>query len=378
MVSVTFSDRHHADDFTGVPATAPSLDFATRILNTMDSEHVLETFLAESKNRATSVSPRFAQLWSEIERLSNGGKRFRPALVALAAQGYRAGAHSNRSVESVGAAFELLHSALIIHDDVIDRDARRRHAPTLHDAAQHRALQLGVTPERAEHYGHSVAIIAGDLALSGAHRLVALAQLPPEITHRIQQLLDQAVFGTAAGELMDIDHALPSSEPTVEEVLQATALKTSVYSFEAPLQAGAVVAGAPEEHVAALGRIGLNLGLAFQLADDLLGVFGNGQSTGKSTDADLKEGKHTLLVAEALLRPGADRVRAVLRQDQITDADAQTLRAVLEDNGSRAAVESRARQAAQEAVQIAQQEDLPAELTANLQAVAQDAVERIR
>lgn len=360
----------------------PSLqDSALTRLQDNGADQVLAQFLERSTRRAAEISPGFAQLWTEIERLSTGGKRFRPALVALAANAYgdpEQSSVTDRMIATVGAAFELLHSALIIHDDVIDRDTSRRHGPTLHTAAQQRAEAQGIDHKRAAHYGHSVGIIAGDLALSGAHHLVHTAGLPPEHTWRVLELVDHAVFASAAGELMDIDHALPAANPTPAAVVEATRLKTSVYSFEAPLQAGAVLAGAPQEHIQVLGEIGVKLGLAFQLADDLLGVFGRDRDTGKSTDGDLREGKHTLLIAEAGARDGGAEVLTLLAQPELTARDADRVRQVLTDCGARQAVEEQAAEAAREAVALAESAGLPPALVRQLRDVARDAVERIR
>lgn len=338
---------------------------------------VLEAFLEDSRQRAAKICPSFEGLWAEITRLSSGGKRLRPTLVAMAARPYGADVPPV-AVETVGAAFELLHSALIIHDDVIDRDTRRRHEPTLHGAAQQRVTARGVGADRAEHYGYSVGIIAGDLALMGAQRLVRSAGLQSMVSERVMELLDQAVFASAAGELMDIDHALPDFLPSSDAVVQATRLKTSVYSFEAPLQAGALVAGAPEDHIQALGDIGMHLGLAFQLADDLLGVFGNDEYTGKSIDNDLREGKHTLLIAEAMARDDNHRVRSLMAQPCLSQEDTQILRSFLTESGARQAVETRAREAAAHARKIAEDAQLPAPLIQDVHAVARDAVERMR
>lgn len=406
------------------PQSAES--FAQRILAESGSHTALNDFLVQSRARAATISSEFEDLWAEIQRLSTGGKRIRPALVAMAyrafvsagtggsdprdrapghheAEGHHAAVENHEAVEAVGAAFELLHTALIIHDDVIDRDDRRRHQPTLHAAAQMRAAGNGVGGGRAEHYGHSVGIIAGDLALAGAHRLVATSGLNSAVVLRILDLLDQAVFASAAGELMDIDHALHGADPAPGAILAATSLKTAVYTFEAPLQAGATMAQAGDEQVAALGVIGRDLGLAFQLADDLLGVYGTGMHTGKSTDADLREGKRTLLIARAAATQYGPEVLHLLERIRLGDSapsspgalpvgsdparagasaaandDAARLRELLTLSGARAAVESEARAAARRAMDAAAAADLPGGLVEDLRAVANEAVERIR
>ena len=110
-------------------------------------------------------------------------------------------------------------------------------------------------------------------------------------------------MASAAGELLDIEFAVPHAGTTVDEVLGMERLKTAAYSFEAPLQAGAVLAGASTETVAGLGEVGHSMGIAYQIADDLLGVFGHPSSTGKSTLGDLREGKMTVLTAHASTQP---------------------------------------------------------------------------
>ncbi|KAA9395046.1 polyprenyl synthetase family protein [Kocuria coralli] len=357
-----------------------------------DADRALDGFLRDAQKRAITLSPRFAHLWEEIARLTAGGKRLRPALVQMTARAYsgQRGADDDdraspafppspwQAVGAVGAAFELLHTALIIHDDVIDRDDVRRHEPTLHAAAQSEALGAGSPPERAEHHGRSVAIIAGDLALAGAHRLVATAGLPADVLDPVLALLDEAVFASAAGELLDIENALGVDVPPVGSVLSATQLKTSVYSFEAPLKAGAILMGAPSDQVRQLGAIGRGLGLAFQLADDLLGVFGSGESTGKSTDGDLREGKHTLLIAEAVRSGAGPELLDLLRGGDPSPEQLQRARKLLECSGARAAVEALARESADQAVAVARAADLPGELVAELESTAKTAVERIR
>ncbi len=338
---------------------------------------VLEAFLADAAQRAAAVDPGFEQLWHELSRLSAGGKRIRPRLVRTAAAAYPGGEPAP-VVEAVGAAFELLHTALIVHDDVIDQDDRRRHQPTLNAAAAARAAAAGSAPEHARQYGASVGVIAGDLALAGAYRLVARSGIGPARLPQVLDLLDEALFASAAGELLDVDHALPGARPASEQVLAATCLKTAVYSFEAPLQAGAVLGGAPAEDVAALGRLGRAVGTAYQLVDDLLGVFGDPGATGKSVLSDLREGKRTMLVAAARRTPAAAELDAVLDGRRIGEAEARHARDLLERCGARREVEELVEQCAAEALALLGEAGLPAALDAELRRVVAGATERAR
>jgi geranylgeranyl diphosphate synthase type II len=173
----------------------------------------------------------------------------------LGGQDVKAAAH-------VGAAFEMLHTALIVHDDVIDRDFTRRGGPNVSGAYRDIATTQGLPQPLAEHRGMSAAVIAGDLALVNAYRLIDASGVRDLTRSHLMEILDDAVFASAAGELIDVEFSLTADVPSVEEILRMERLKTAVYSFEAPLQAGAVLAGARPEVVAALG-----FGKATQSAD---------------------------------------------------------------------------------------------------------------
>ena len=341
------------------------------------TEPVLDGFLAEAVGRAEAVAPGFARLWDEVARLSSGGKRVRPQLVRLAAGAYPA-RESAPVVEAVGAAFELLHTALIVHDDVIDQDDQRRHQPTINAAAASRAFAAGSGPDRARQYGASVGVIAGDLALAGAYRLVARSGVSPERLPRLLELLDEALFSSAAGELLDVDHALPGARPAREQVLAATCLKTAVYSFETPLQAGGVLGGAPDGDVAVLGRLGRTVGTAYQLVDDLLGVFGDPASTGKSVLSDLREGKHTMLVAAARRTPAAEELDALLGDPGLDGERALRARDLLEQCGARREVEDMVAECAAQARGLLDAAGLPEALEHGLRRIVSGATERIR
>lgn len=294
---------------------------------------VLDRFFELAQRRADALGPRYANLWQTLASNTRGGKRFRPRMVlsayeSLGGTDFEAAAH-------LGAAFELLHTALIVHDDVIDRDFVRRGGPNLSGSYRDEAQTAGLSIPIAEHRGTSVAVVAGDLALSGAHRLVEGVGAADDIRARLLAILDEAIFASAAGELADVDFSLMPGTPTVDEVVEMARLKTAVYSFETPLQAGAVLAGASDEVVEALGSFGSNIGIAYQIVDDLLGVFGAEQSTGKSTLGDLREGKRTVLIAYAAGTPEWQRIAPLLGDSDLSREDAECIRELLVACGSR-------------------------------------------
>ncbi len=262
-----------------------------------DVESVLEQFFASSLERAVEHGAGFVRLWTAIESATAGGKRFRPRLVCAAHDAL--GGVRPRDAAIVGASFELLHTALIVHDDVIDRDHIRRGIPNISGAYRDAALAAGASAIAAEHAGLSAAVIAGDLALAGAHRIIDRTSLGEQERHRIHRLIDEAVFTAAAGELADVEFAIGGVAPDLSEILAMERLKTAVYSFETPLAAGAELADASDDEIAALRRFGREVGIAYQVVDDILGVFGVEEQTGKTVLGDLREGKRTVLIAAA-------------------------------------------------------------------------------
>ncbi|MGP4031121.1 polyprenyl synthetase family protein [Pseudarthrobacter sp. 1C304] len=296
-------------------------------------EDSLERFFADAKLRAVSVNAAYLGLWEALERAAAGGKRSRPRLVMLA---YRQlGGEDFSSAAELAASYELLHSALIIHDDVIDRDVVRRGIPNVSGHYRSRALRAGECPAAADHAGVAAGILAGDLALSSAYRLLRSIEATASVRGRLHDLLDHAIFSSVGGEVLDIEFSRTPDMPSLEDITKTAHQKTSVYSFEAPLQAGAVLAGAPEPVVAALGAFGRYAGIAYQIADDLLGVFGSESRTGKASWGDLREGKRTALLSYAATRPEWSRIAALIGSPDMTAADAEQVRSVLVSCGAK-------------------------------------------
>lgn len=282
------------------------------------------------------VGPEHSQLWASLQDASAGGKRLRPMLfhsVYVALGGRQADVAAQ-----VGAALELLHTALVVHDDVIDGDTVRRGRPNVVGTFAADARERGHDAERSTHYGQSAAILAGDLALAGAVRVIALCGAPPATVGRMLDLVDRALHLSAAGELTDVRLSL-DGEADIPAVISMEHQKTAVYSFELPLQLAAVLAGARAEHEAALTRFARLLGIGYQIRDDLDGMFGDEAATGKSSVSDLREGKCTPLMAFARTTPAWTHIHPYLVSGVIDDADAARVRTLLEECGARAYVE---------------------------------------
>ncbi len=300
-------------------------------------EVVLDDFFAASAYRAHRLVPRFGQLWHALQSTTRGGKRFRPRLVWSASEGL--GGADLETAALVGAAFELLHTALIVHDDVVDRDFVRRGRPNVSGQYLAKALAQGFSRSEAEHRAMSVGVVAGDLALFNAYRLIDRTPVPGHTRLRLMAILDDAVFCSAAGEFLDIEYSSRNGGVPVEDVVDMERLKTAVYSFEGPLKAGAVLAGAGEETIAGLGEIGCSMGVAYQIVDDLLGVFGDEPGTGKSNLGDVREGKRTVLISHASGQPQWAAIEEHLGNPELSREQADEVRGLLTSSGSRAYAE---------------------------------------
>ena len=303
----------------------------------MQVDAVLARFFSLAKNRAAAFGSQYVELWQTLENNTIGGKRFRPRMVMSAYQAL--GGTDLEAAAYVGAAFELLHTALIVHDDVIDHDFTRRGVPNISGSYRDRATRAGSSVRVAEHSGISAAVIAGDLALFNSYRLIDRSGVDDVTRIRLLEVMDDALFASAAGELIDVDFSISAEIPRVDDILTMERLKTAVYSFECPLQAGAILAGATEDVVTTLAEFGREIGIAYQLVDDLLGVFGVEAETGKTTIGDLREGKRTVLIAYASSTREWSDIEPLIGSPDLTPREAEFVRGILTSCGARAFAE---------------------------------------
>lgn len=305
-------------------------------MSSRTADAALRRLLDEGRVRAGAIDPEHARLWESLATATEGGKRFRPDLL-LSTHDALGGELAFAAVE-VGAALELLHTAFVIHDDVIDGDHTRRGRPNVSGTFREQALDDGAGTADADNYGRTAAILAGDLALTTAVRTVATCGAPTDMVRRLLDLFDEALHTTAAGELADVRLTLDLAPASLAESVTMEANKTGTYSFALPLQAGAVLAGADETTVLRLGEAGRVLGIAFQLVDDLIGVFGDSSLSGKSSTGDLRTRKQTPLLVHARTSPEWEQIRLHLGRD-LGDEELAEVRRLLTTSGSRRFVE---------------------------------------
>lgn len=305
------------------------------------------------------------RLWTAVGEALRGGKRLRPQLLLIAHEGL--GGTRPEAAVRTAAAVELLHTAFVIHDDVIDGDHLRRGRLNVSGAFAGEARRGDLPETSVRRYADAAGVLAGDLALTRATRMIATCRVEREVVDRLLDLLDEAVHTSATGELADVRFGLGLEiDPVVDATLRVAALKTASYSFELPLRAAAVLAEAPPSTAASLGEIGRCLGVGFQLLDDLLGVFGNEARTGKSALSDLREGKATALIAHARSTPSWTALDGLVGDRRLDRGGAARARTVLTECGARGTVQDLADHYLDRAVQTAHRSGLPAALADRL------------
>ena len=292
--------------------------------------------------RAKGLAPLGADLVpvAEVARrfVLDGGKRLRPT---FAYWGWRAvrDEGDDDGLITAAASLELLHACALVHDDVMDASDTRRGQPAAHAAfAQlHRDAGWSGDPDV---FGTAAAILLGDLLLSWADAMFAAAVPGGGPAREVYDDMRQLVM---AGQYLDV-LVQARGAFSADEALRVIEFKTSKYTVEGPLHLGAAIAGAPPEVFAALSAYGLPLGEAFQLRDDVLGVYGDPARTGKPAGDDLREGKQTLLTALALADAGPEQAQLLRRgvgDRELDDARVAELRDVIVATGALDRVEQR-------------------------------------
>ncbi len=345
-----------------------------------DTSRVIAAFLESRRAEVEQIGEEVNALVDAAELLVSGGKRFRPAYCwwGYAAAAGQPDRDEADPVLTASASFDLLHASALAHDDVMDDSDTRRGEPSAHVAfaAHHRAQGWRGDSDA---YGRAGAILLGDLLLMWSVAMIEAAALPRLAAAR--PLLDAVRTEVTCGQFLDIRAQSERAEPerAVDLSRRVTEFKSARYTVTRPLQAGAVLGGASPETVSALGQYGSPLGRAFQLRDDLLGVYGDESLTGKPAGDDLREGKQTLLVGLARSRSG-DAARARLEAlvgDPGLDADGVAeARGIIDASGAVALVEAEIQQGYEAAIGALAGADLHDDGRTALVALADLAVRR--
>ncbi len=292
----------------------------------------LDLFFNEKLKRLKNISPLVAEMANKIRDFTmRGGKRIRPIFVYF---GYlSAGGKNKKAVLDTCIFAELLHSGLLIHDDIIDRDELRRGQLTVHRkyAKDYRSLT-----KEAGHLGICGGILAGDLISSFCYEILTQSNFSPELKEKAISRLNQILEDVISGQVLDIFLKV-SRQLQKKDILKIYEYKTARYTIEGPLQIGAILAGADTKTLRILSQYAIPLGIAFQIKDDILGMFGDQKVTGKSISSDVKEGKQTLLILEAKRRASAKQkeiIKKTFGNSKARETEVQRLREIVKGTGA--------------------------------------------
>lgn len=305
-----------------------------------DVQAALDTFMAAHTQQLASISPELLPATSALATLLAGGKRLRAACCYWGYLG--ANGADDAAIIRASASLELLQASALIHDDVMDRSDTRRGSPSIHRQFEtlHHAQDMRGD---ATNFGTAAAILIGDLALAWTDTMYYESGFEATALERGKRILDDMRTELMAGQFLDVvEQARGGGD--VERAVRVMRFKTTAYTIERPLHLGAALAGASQSVFDAYSAFGVPLGEAFQLRDDLLGVFGDEHETGKPAGDDIREGKRTVLIALAQER-GSTADRTMLDElvgNHALGADGIiAVRDILERTGAREEVESR-------------------------------------
>ncbi|WP_414837316.1 polyprenyl synthetase family protein [Candidatus Nanosalina sp. VS9-1] len=297
-------------------------------MNPQESDNVLK-HIQSDKKKVSNFLDNYLDEWEEMEpdasrwrsdikgrmkEMAKGGKMVRGALV-LKTNNFYDGKNTDEAVKVAGA-IELLHTGLLMHDDIIDKDDYRRGMPTF--AKQYQELGEDEDLDNVEHFGAGMAIAGGDIAYFMGQGLLADLDIKPEKRRKITELVFSEFSAVGLAEQVDIYSGYSKEEIDEEEIMRLYRDKTARYTFSLPFKAGALMAEASEDEIERLYRLGERIGIIFQLRDDELSLFGDEAETGKSLGSDLEENKktlHRLKMLEKLPEDERESMREKLRKD---------------------------------------------------------------
>jgi geranylgeranyl diphosphate synthase type I len=335
-------------------------------------DEVLHPFVAQEAERFAAIDSALGAVAEQLEAAVADGKRLRAAFCYW---GWRAvGQPDSDALVRAAASMELVHAAAVVHDDLIDDSALRHGRPTAHIALRGAVRRR----PRAVAAARSLAMLVGDLLMGLAGQLFATSGLPAAYLARARPLWSVLARELIAGECLEILRT--GTEPDTTMSLKVIRYKTAKYTVEQPLLIGGALAGASERLREGYSAYGLPLGEAFQLRDDLLGLFGNPEHTGKANADDVRGHRPTALLAETWRIAGDDdreQLRALLGRRDLDGDGLHAVREVMRRLETPDRVEAMITARVEEALGALLDLDVPAQAAAALTALAHSAAVRL-
>lgn len=283
--------------------------------------------------------------WKDLSIQNEGGKRIRGALVKLGEMIASKGMCNNYL--AAAASYELFQTAILIHDDIIDKSDMRRRKITIHAKSEKEIKDLydyHILDDDARHYGISKALCIGDYGFFTAYQILAQCPVDAVILSKLYQMFSQIYAITCEGEIMDT--LLPYSKNSLIDkhdeyesmILKIYESKTAWYTLAGPLILGAICGGADEKLISLLKDIAIPLGIAFQIKDDLLGIYSNEEILGKPVLSDIRENKQTLLLGVAYRNANKEQRELISQhygKENASESDLNIVKKVFEETGAR-------------------------------------------
>lgn len=294
----------------------------------------LAIFFEERMKRVNGMNTAAVEAFEVLKEFNlRESKRIRPLLTIFSYKGF--GGKKERSIIKAALAVELMQSFLLIHDDIIDRDEMRRGYFTVHKIYENKSRKK-YKLERPEHYGSSLGIVIGDIASVLGSEAIISTDFPAKRKLQAVDKFNRVVINTCFGQILDINSEI-EQEITEKDIHDIHTLKTAIYTTEGPLHIGAILAGAKAKQLKQLSRFSIPLGKAFQIKDDILGMYGSREKIGKPIGSDIREGKRTLLIVKALEKANALQracIEKCLGKKDLTMLELEAVRKIVKDSGS--------------------------------------------
>lgn len=300
---------------------------------------------AKSENKPAEL----VEMINNLKKFTlNSGKRIRPILFYF---GYvLAGGKNKAEALKTSIAIELAHSYFLIHDDIIDRDNFRHGDLSMHYKYE-KSFADRLEEKNLKHFGTSMAILAGDLASTFGYEVLVNSSFSSDLKIKAISRLNYIVVNTIAGEALDVA-LVEYSNVKIDRIFEMQKYKTAKYTIEGPLHLGAILAGANEKFLESLSNFAVPAGIAFQIQDDIIGIFGDEKKIGKPVGSDIKEGKKTLLISKVLEKADDNQRQALnsaLGNENISIEEVNKVRDIIIKTGSLEFSKTKARELVKDA-----------------------------
>ncbi|MFA6098800.1 MAG: polyprenyl synthetase family protein [Patescibacteria group bacterium] len=315
----------------------------------------LKVFLSEKTRQYSAVHQRWSRdVMGRLLEFTRRGKMIRGSLIILAYQMF--GKKINQEVIKTAGAIELFHSALLVHDDIMDNSALRRGKPAMHLQYQRLGEKEGF--EKAGHFGMSSALCAGDVIFLITFELLSGLKIKEKQKEKIIRTFAQEMASVGLAQLSEMYLGYAARETSQREIAAIYQYKTARYTVSLPLMLGALLAGQPQSIVKLLMKLGEYIGVIFQIRDDYLGLFGRESGIGKSVGVDIRENKKTFYYHFLFKRASPAqkaRLYKIFDRDKISQQQLRYVQKLIIELGVIEAVETRVSGYREQALKIIKQ-----------------------